>query len=262
MAKKIIIDAGHGGVDTGAQFEDRNEKDDALKLALAVGKVLEQNGVDVVYTRTEDEYQTPFQKASIANEEDGDYFVSFHRNSSPTKNLYNGIETLVYSDSGQKATIARKINENLEDLGFKNNGVTTRQNLVVLRKTAMPALLLEVGFINSDKDNEIFDNRFDEIVNAIAAGILDTVNPAMMTISNTEPPVEEKVLYRVQTGAYRNKESADRLLNALLVEGFPAFIVYENGLYKVQVGAYEFLANAIAMEERLRKFRYNTYITS
>ena len=68
-------------------------------------------------------------------------------------------------------------------------------------------------------------------------------------------------LYRVQVGAYRNKDSADRMLNSLLVEGFPAFIVYDDGIYKVQVGAFRFLANAIKMEERLRKFRYNTYIT-
>ena len=69
-------------------------------------------------------------------------------------------------------------------------------------------------------------------------------------------------LYRVQVGAFRNKESADRMLNSLLIEGFPAFIVYDDGIYKVQVGAYGYIANAIKMEERLRRFRYNTYITT
>ena len=52
------------------------------------------------------------------------------------------------------------------------------------------------------------------------------------------------------------------MLNSLLIEGFPAFIVYDDGIYKVQVGAYGYLANAIKMEERLRRFRYNTYITT
>ena len=66
--------------------------------------------------------------------------------------------------------------------------------------------------------------------------------------------------YRVQVGAYNNKENADRTLDSLLVEGFPAFLLYEDGYYKVQVGAYEFLTNAIKMEQRLRRFRYNTYI--
>ncbi|MDD3238780.1 MAG: SPOR domain-containing protein [Lachnospira sp.] len=67
-------------------------------------------------------------------------------------------------------------------------------------------------------------------------------------------------LYRVQVGAYRNKDNADRMLNSLLIEGFPAFIIYEDGLYKVQVGAFRYLSNAVKMERRLRRFRYNTYI--
>ena len=70
------------------------------------------------------------------------------------------------------------------------------------------------------------------------------------------------VLYRVQVGAYRSKDNADRMLNSLLVDGFPAFIVFDDGLYKVQVGAYRNLSNAIAMEYKLRQYRYNTYITT
>uniref|UniRef100_UPI004024B122 SPOR domain-containing protein n=1 Tax=Lachnospira sp. TaxID=2049031 RepID=UPI004024B122 len=67
-------------------------------------------------------------------------------------------------------------------------------------------------------------------------------------------------LYRVQTGAYHNKDNADRLLNSLLIDGFPAFIIYEDGYYKVQVGAFAELSNAIKMERRLRRFHYSTYI--
>lgn len=47
----IVIDAGHGGADPGAVFEGRQEKDDTLRLALAVGKILEENGQNVIYTR-------------------------------------------------------------------------------------------------------------------------------------------------------------------------------------------------------------------
>ena len=71
---------------------------------------------------------------------------------------------------------------------------------------------------------------------------------------------ENEALYRVQVGAYRNKDNADRMLNSLLMDGFPAFIIYEDGYYKVQVGAYRILLNAIKMEQRLRRFRYSTYI--
>ena len=57
MAYKVVIDAGHGGTDPGAVYKGRQEKDDNLRLALAVGRILSQNGVDVVYTRTTDVYQ-------------------------------------------------------------------------------------------------------------------------------------------------------------------------------------------------------------
>lgn len=106
MAVKIVIDAGHGGYDAGATYNGRREKDDTLALALAVGEILEAQGYDVVYTRTDDVYDSPVQKARIGNESGADFFVSIHRNSSPTPNQYNGVQTLIYNNAGLKATMA------------------------------------------------------------------------------------------------------------------------------------------------------------
>lgn len=337
---KVALDAGHGGSDPGAVYNGRQEKDDTLDLTLAVGDILKKNGVDVFYTRTNDEYETPFKKATDANNSGADLFVSIHRNSSEKPNQYSGVETLVYNDSGFKSEVARNINNQLENVGFKNLGVDTRKNLVVLKRTKMPAVLVEAGFINNEKDNYIFDQEFDKVANAIADGILESIpassrnnnnshsnnnnnkndntsnnsrndnisnnnrndninnnnrndynnsnnsnknslSPANTTDSmavtsyisngadcgcnyddNTDNSYSPQPLYRVQTGAYRNKENADRMLNSLLIDGFPAFIIYEDGYYKVQVGAYAHLANAIKMEQRLRRFHYNTYITT
>ena len=169
---KIAVDAGHGGSDYGATY---NGRDDNLKLALAVGDILEKNGIDVVYTRTTDEYETPFKKATDANDAKADYFVSIHRNSSPTPNQYTGVETLVYNNSGIKSQMAANINSELEKAGFKNLGITERPNLVVLKRTKMPAVLVEASFINNDKDNETFDKNFNQIANGIADGILKTL---------------------------------------------------------------------------------------
>ena len=328
---RIALDAGHGGSDPGAVYKGRQEKDDTLDLTLAVGDILKKNGIDVYYTRTTDEYETPFKKATDANNSGADLFVSIHRNSSENPNQYSGVETLVYSDTGLKAEVARNINNQLEDAGFKNLGVDERKNLVVLKRTKMPAVLVEAGFINNDKDNYLFDEEFDSIAQAIADGILESIpsgrpgnttsnksnrtdnnnnsnnnsnnnnssnsqmNNSGRTASapidstamvNSIPPdnevfsvpvsssnimpqcpcdnndydTENEALYRVQVGAYRNKDNADRMLNSLLVDGFPAFIVYDDGYYKVQVGAYRILLNAIKMEQRLRRFRYSTYI--
>lgn len=328
---RIALDAGHGGSDPGAVYKDRREKDDTLDLTLAVGDILKKNGIDVYYTRTTDEYETPFKKATDANNSGANLFVSIHRNSSENPNQYSGVETLVYSDTGLKAEVARNINNQLEDAGFKNLGVDERKNLVVLKRTKMPAVLVEAGFINNDKDNYLFDEEFDSIAQAIADGILESIpsgrpgnttsnksnrtdnnnnsnnnsnnnnssnsqmNNSGRTASapidstamvNSIPPdnevfsvpvsssnimsqcpcdnndydTENEALYRVQVGAYRNKDNADRMLNSLLIDGFPAFIIYEDGYYKVQVGAYRILLNAIKMEQRLRRFRYSTYI--
>ncbi len=171
----IVLDAGHGASNPGAVYNGRQEKDDALALTLAVGQILENNGVDVYYTRTVDIYESPYQKAMEANEVGADYFVSIHRNSSPYPNQYTGVETLVYSRFGPAAALAANINEQLEEVGFVNQGVNERTNLVVLNRTQMPAVLVEVGFINNDSDNVLFDERFDAIARAIADGILETV---------------------------------------------------------------------------------------
>ena len=176
MPYKIMLDAGHGGNDPGAVYGGRQEKDDNLRLAMAVGNILSQNGIDVVYTRTDDVYQSPIEKARLANASGADYFTSFQRNSSPEPNQYSGVETLVYNQSGRKLTMAQNINRALENIGFKNLGVKSRPGLVVLRRTRMPALLIETGFINTPEDNERFDENFNEIARAIADAILTTLD--------------------------------------------------------------------------------------
>ena len=323
----VVIDPGHGGSDPGAVYNGRQEKDDVLRLGKAVGALLEARGVDVVYTREGDIYETPFKKAQDGNSVGADYFVSIHRNSSEYPNQYSGAEVLVYSDSGIRRELANNILEGMEKAGLKNLGIDERKDLVVLRRTQMPAVLVEAGFINSDKDNETFDRNFDELARGIANGILQTLGLPVYTSSASAtadmwvddgnmgdtgnvpqmPPSDDMgnagrmpssddmadygtrgserfydesaeifnepgtrscncqcpdVLYRVQVGAYRNKDNAERMLNSLLVDGFPAFIVFDDGLYKVQVGAYRNLSNAIAMEYKLRQYRYNTYITT
>lgn len=175
MAYKIMVDAGHGGYDGGASYNGRLEKDDTLALALAVGEILSGMGYDVEYTRTTDVYDSPVQKARIGNDSNANLFLSIHRNSSPTPNTYKGVQTLVYEDVGLKADLARSVNNELEKVGYRNINVVERPNLAVLRRTKMPAILVETGFINNDEDNARFDNQFDETAMAIATGIDDVL---------------------------------------------------------------------------------------
>ena len=241
MPYSIMLDAGHGGRDPGAVYNGRQEKIDTLSLTLAIGQILQERGIDVLYTRTTDIYESPYQKAMEANEAGVDFFISIHRNSFPQDNAVSGVESLVYDKSGIKLEMAENINEQLEGIGFVNLGVKARPGLVVLRRTKMPAVLVEVGFINSDTDNMLFDDNFSDIALAIAEGILDTlgINTPVVPLpdeneapvaplpdENTYPddafPNEDNVpvvplppRYTVQTGAFRNPLYAERLRREL-----------------------------------------------
>ena len=253
MAYSIMLDAGHGGRDPGAVYNGRQEKDDTLALTLAVGEILQNNGIDVEYTRTTDVYETPLEKAMEANNAGVDFFVSIHRNSFPVDNEVSGVETLVYDLSGLKYQVAQDINEQLESVGFVDLGVKARPGLVVLRRTEMPAVLVEAGFINSDTDNYLFDENFDDIAQAIARGSLDGRTSAG-EIQNTN--------YRVQVGLFRNWNYAQRLENELLEQGFPAFIDDSGQYISVQVGEYQTLEEAAEAERQLKNAGYQTLIVS
>ena len=253
MPFSIMLDPGHGGTDPGAVYQGRKEKDDTLNLTLAIGEILQNNGIDVVYSRDTDVYLSPYQRAMLANEAGVDFFVSIHRNSFPTDNVVSGVESLVYNKTGIKYEMAEEIDAQLETIGFVNLGVKARPNLVVLRRTKMPAVLVEVGFLNSEIDNQIFDDNFQSIAQAIADGILDIIN------QEEEP---EEMIYSVQTGAFRNPRYAQEFLDGLISMDFPAIIEVEDGYYKVRVGRFTNLNDAIAMEQRLKRAGYPTIIVT
>lgn len=247
---KIVVDAGHGGWDNGAMYQGRKEKDDNLRLALAVGDALRERGNEVVYTRTRDVYQSPSEKARIGNAAGGDYFVSIHRNSGVIPNQYSGVQTLIYNEGDEKEEIANAINEELEQLGFNNIGISVRKDLAVLRGTTMPAFLVEAGFINSDEDNRIFDEKFDEIAQAIANGIQSVETGR----------TESDYTYRIQVGLFRNPANAQALAEELRGFGYTADVVWMNGYYGVLVGKFSDYNRAQRIESVLREDGYETIV--
>ena len=253
MATSIVIDAGHGGFDSGASYQGRREKDEVLRLALAVGELLRQRGYTVYFTRTTDEYASPYEKARIANETGADYFVSLHRNSSPVPNTYQGVQTLVYEENQVVNDIANAINSQLEMVGFRNLGIDERPGLVVLRRTEMPAVLVEVGFINSDVDNQIFDQNFDQIVNAIATGIEQGIQ---------EAEGEEAPRYGVQIGLFRYYANAEFLQQRYQDLGYTVQIRKEGPLYAVVVGMVPTLEEATELQRQLREMGNDTLIVT
>ena len=257
---KIILDAGHGGYDNGATYNGRREKDDNLSLALAVGEILSNNGVEVGYTRVDDVYQSPVDKARTANQQDGDFLVSIHRNSSPVPNTYSGVQSLIFREGGIMSQMATNINQEMSQVGYQDLGTELRKNLAILRRSDMPAILVEAGFINTDADNALFDQRFTQTAQAIADGIIGTLLQTGKL--ELEADDDEEEIYRVQTGLFRNRENADAMANKLRGMGYPVAIEMFNDLYAVKVGDYDDLEDATELEQKLRRMGYDTLIVA
>eukprot|EP01132_Coremiostelium_polycephalum_P000210 gene210-276_t len=116
--KKIIIDAGHGGKDSGALGRHSKEKDITLKIALELGKLIADNmkNVSVIYTRQKDEFIPLYQRSRIANKNNADVFISIHCNATSTSKNTQGIEVF---------TMGLEANS-------KNLAVAKRENAVIL----------------------------------------------------------------------------------------------------------------------------------
>ncbi len=102
--RTIVIDAGHGGSDAGAKGRYSHEKDIALDVALKLGKVIEESmpDVKVVYTRKTDRFDDVKRKAAIANEAQGDLFISIHCNAAAPLSRVVGHKTVTYRDRKKK----------------------------------------------------------------------------------------------------------------------------------------------------------------
>ncbi len=251
MAATIILDAGHGGYDNGASYQGRKEKDDTLRVALAVGQELEDEGYNVLYTRTTDRYDSPIEKARIANRSGADYFISFHRNSGTNPNTYNGTQALVYAADTEAERIGEAINQELVDFGFKDLGVVERPGLVVLRRTQMPAVLMELGFINNDMDNQKFDEEFDKMVDAIVDGVERAIP------LDTAPR-----RYGVQVGLFRHEPNAQYLSEQLENQGYFVTVREDDPYYAVIVGREPTLEDAKALQDQLRQDGYDTLVVT
>lgn len=177
---RVVIDPGHGGDDVGAEFNGRYEKDDNLALALLVKEKLDGMGIDAVLTRKTDKFITLEKRCSIANKKKAELFVSLHRNSAEGA---KGVEIWIKDDSPEAdRVLADSILEKLDEAGIsENRGVkagyarSDGKNYYVNSHTDMPSSLVELGFINSETDNELFDEKLNEYAQAIADGIAETL---------------------------------------------------------------------------------------
>lgn len=168
-----VIDPGHGGKDPGAiGIGGLREKDVVLPISLEVSRLLSEQGISVLMTRSDDRFISLQGRAVMANRAQADLFVSIHANAiSLSRPDVNGVETFYYTTGQRLAQTVQ--NEILSQIQIGNRGVK-RARFYVLRNTSMPSILVEVGFVTGAQDApRLADPAFrDQMARAIADGIL------------------------------------------------------------------------------------------
>lgn len=195
---KIYLNAGHGGTDSGAVgVNGRMEKNETLKMSLAVKPLLESAGHVVVMERTTDIYKNVTDIAKEANAINPNLFIAIHLNA--YNKSANGTECLVVSSASETSKkMARAINANISALGLLNRGMKIQDtNTYVLKKTNMPATTIEVCFIDNSADMALYDAKFSQIARAIADGICAVAGGAVRDNTYTYTATKETPLLQV-----------------------------------------------------------------
>ena len=221
---KLCFDYGHGGEDPGATYNGRRESDDVLKIGKEVAKEVRSHGVIVDETRTNDATVSLKDRSAFENRSNYDYFISFHRNAYKPESA-RGVETYTYLNPGVKSqSLSRRIQDSLVSLGFIDRGVKTA-NYHVLRETKSAAILIEIGFIDNTKDNNLFDEKRNEIIKVLAKAILMQVGVNYVEASSQTQVESSQTLYRVMSGSYSSRENAEKQVQKLKASGFNAAIM-------------------------------------
>ena len=169
----IVVDAGHGGKDSGALGFDMMEKDLVLQIAKETRKALLARDYSVYMTRVDDSFVGLKERARIANSLEPLLMVSIHLNSYPELESVAGVEAWTYERSGC-IELAEMLTEQVSKAtGVKNRGVYYATNLVVTSKTTMPSVILECGYITNEE--EATNLSTGEYQKKIASGVAKAV---------------------------------------------------------------------------------------
>ena len=201
MATKIYIDQGHNPVNpnAGAEGFGYREQDLVYRIGVLLAGILERRGFETRLSRkSPDEILGTSNLTSLAarvnaaNAWGADYFISLHTNASANVSA-RGSEALVYSSPSEASELAEDILFQLNvSTGLPNRGITERPGLYVLRKTRMPATLIELGFITNPTDARLMAESPELFAVGIADGISEYLGGAVLSASYGEEIKEKK----------------------------------------------------------------------
>jgi N-acetylmuramoyl-L-alanine amidase len=191
----VVIDAGHGGFDRGGIPGQRvDEKNMTLDVALRLGKELRQAGYRVIMTRDSDVFVTLGERVRIADSYPNAIFVCIHFNSAKRAGA-NGIETYYYSN--QSAALAANIHRQVVAGTTSENRGIRRRGYFVLRRTSIPAVLVECGFLTNPTEARLVlqSSYRQQLADRIANGIMGKPaarnRPVVAGLTQVAPPIEQ-----------------------------------------------------------------------
>lgn len=265
---KIAIDAGHGLYTSGKQTPDGikewtlNDKvrDKAVELLRAYD-------VDIMFTdnnegKTDESLASRLNKYKSAGVA---AFVSIHHNAYTGKwNNATGVE--VYTDNNptkKDNELAKCIYNRLVNYtGLRGRGIK-KCDFYVINQDTIPAVLVEGGFMDGTRDYKVITSEDGQTAyaKAVAEGLVEFLG--LTKKSGGEAVTEtERVLYKVQCGAFAIKANATNLKKKLETAGYGSIIVTSNKLYKVQCGAFSVKANAENLKKKLKAAGFEAVVVS
>ncbi|WP_039765487.1 MULTISPECIES: N-acetylmuramoyl-L-alanine amidase [unclassified Caldicellulosiruptor] len=186
---KIFIDPGHGGSDPGAIYTKivngkkvtYHEKDFNLDIALKLKEKLKSLGYEVYMSRETDKFVDLYDRTKVANSLNVDLFISIHNNA--VDNPQTRGTMVLYKEKNLNSFISDKqfaqivLDYIIKEVGTQNKGIVERPNLVVLKTSNMPAVLVEVAFgTNQDDLNLLLSDSFKDAVAKAIAGAVEFIN--------------------------------------------------------------------------------------
>lgn len=153
LSPLVVLDPGHGGSADGASYGDTAEKDLNLAIASQAARLLEEAGLTVLMTRTDDRDVDLYDRSELANSQGADLFVSVHCNASLTNPEAQGVYTAASSRESAGWVLADVLRQTMiAATGAGDMGTEPRPNLAVLRTARMPAALVECGYMSTPSE--------------------------------------------------------------------------------------------------------------
>ena len=168
--KKILLDLAHHDTirDEGCSFGEYNEREISENITLKVKEILENKGITIELTRGKDDVISIADRIALANSNDYDYYISIHVNSSESENKGTGIEAF----SNNCWSLSNSVLKELEnEFNYENRGIFLSN--FYNKRINTKSTILEIGFLNNERDRNYLINQQDRYAECIAKGIYE-----------------------------------------------------------------------------------------